>query len=131
MVDPQRKRVNGLMHTIKADNGTSREKILEPFILSLPSLIKERFEILNSHNSSQMHSGQVTLGKGECIGEHTTGGHEELIIILEGDGEIEAEGSGRNKITAGQVAYNPPFTKHNVFNTGTKVLRYIYVVAKV
>ena len=118
------------MHTINVDKGSDKEKVLKPFILSLPAPIEKRFEILNSHNSAVMHSGQVTLAKGECIGEHSTGGHEELIIILEGEGEIESEGLSRSKITAGQVAYNPPFTKHNVFNTGTQVLRYIYIVSK-
>jgi quercetin dioxygenase-like cupin family protein len=71
------------------------------------------------------------LAPGQDIGSHTTGDHEEMIVILEGEGELEAAGMGRQKIASGQVAYNPPQTSHNVFNTGTDNLRYIYIVVKV
>jgi quercetin dioxygenase-like cupin family protein len=100
-------------------------------VLSLPQAAEKRFQILNADNSAVMHSGMVTLVKDECIGEHTTGEHEEIIVVMEGEGEIEAEGNGRKKIKKGEVAYNPPHTKHNVFNSGADVLKYIYIVAKV
>jgi quercetin dioxygenase-like cupin family protein len=78
-----------------------------------------------------MHSGLVTLTKGECVGEHSTGNHEELIVVLSGSGEIEAEGNGRKKINKGETAYNPPNTRHNVYNINDNLLKYIYVVAKI
>jgi quercetin dioxygenase-like cupin family protein len=119
------------MHTINMEKKENPEKELKPFVLSFKQVMEKRFEILNSCNSAVMHSGLVTLGKDECIGEHSTGNHEELIVILEGEGEIEAEGNGRKKIGKGEVAYNPPHTKHNVYNTNPEVLKYIYIVAKV
>jgi quercetin dioxygenase-like cupin family protein len=120
-----------MVHTIQTEKKENPDKELKPFIASLKQVTEKRFEILNSLNSAVMHSGLVTLGKGECIGEHSTGSHEELIVILEGEGEIEAEGNGRKKIKKGEAAYNPPHTKHNVYNTNSETLRYIYIVAKV
>jgi quercetin dioxygenase-like cupin family protein len=132
MVGRKRKKVEGAaaMHTIKTENNKSIGKELKPFVLPLPETGKH-FEILSGNNSAVMHSGLVTLAKGECVGEHSTGEHEELIIILEGSGEIEAEGNGRKKIKQGETAYNPPNTKHNVYNTNDEELKYIYVVAKI
>ena len=118
------------MHTINTENNKSTKKELKPFVLPLPKNDKH-FEILSGDNSAVMHSGLVTLLKGECVGEHSTGNHEELIVVLEGYGEIEAGGNGRTKIKKGDVAYNPPDTKHNVFNFSNEVLRYIYIVAQI
>lgn len=120
-----------MIHTIKTPEKEYNEKELKPFVLPLPEFSDKRFEILSSRNSAVMHSGLVTLGKDECIGEHTTGEHEELIVIIDGEGEIEAEGNGRKIIKKGEVAYNPPHTKHNVCNLNNEVLKYIYIVAKV
>jgi quercetin dioxygenase-like cupin family protein len=120
-----------LVHTIQTEKKDNPDKKLKPFVISLEQVNERRFEILNSVNSAIMHSGLVTLGKDECIGEHSTGNHEELIVIIEGKGEIEAEVNGRKKIGKGEAAYNPPHTKHNVYNTNSEVLKYIYIVAKV
>ena len=117
------------MHTIKTEKNTEAKP--KPFVMALPVSEQKRFEILNGNNSVIMHSGFVTLAEGESIGEHSTGEHEELIIVLEGSGEIEAEGNGRNKIKGGEAAYNPPHTKHNVFNTGKDELKYVYIVSKI
>ncbi len=117
------------MHTIKTEKNTEAKP--KPFVMTLPLLEQKRFEILNGNNSVIMHSGFVTLAEGECIGEHSTGEHEELVVVLEGSGEIEAEGNGRNEIKRGEVAYNPPHTKHNVYNTGNEALKYVYIVSKI
>jgi len=88
------------------------------------------FEILGKANAVKMRSGLVTLEPGHDVGSHSTKNFEELLIIIEGEGEIEAESAGRMKIAAGQFAYNPPNTQHNVYNTGSYPLRYIYVVSE-
>ncbi len=98
-------------------------------VLELPPAV-EYFEILGEGSAYRMRSGLVTLESGKDAGEHSTGEYEELIIILEGRGELESEGLGRRPISRGLVAYNPPSTRHNVFNTGDELLRYIYVVSK-
>lgn len=102
----------------------------ESLVLDLPRKGQEYFEILNSSNAVRMRSGLVTLGPGEECGSHNTEDYEELIVVLEGRGEVETEGEGRRSIETGQVAYNPPRTQHNVHNTGSGQLRYIYVVSK-
>jgi mannose-6-phosphate isomerase-like protein (cupin superfamily) len=76
-----------------------------------------------------MRSGLMVLAPGKDCGWHSTGNYEELLICLEGAGEIETEGAGRQALAAGCYAYNPPHTRHCVFNTSDKPLRYIYVVA--
>ena len=81
--------------------------------------------------SVAMRSGLVQLSPGDAVGEHSTGRREELIIVLEGEGELRLNGSGALAVARGMTAYCPPDTEHNVVNTGTDVLRYVYVVAGV
>jgi quercetin dioxygenase-like cupin family protein len=116
---------------MESKNNTTGKEAPVPFILDLPNDTAKHFEILNSSRSIKLHSGMVCLMPGQDVGNHTTGDHEELLVILEGRGELEAEGLGRKPIVSGQVAYNPPKTTHNVFNTGTDNMRYIYIVTKV
>lgn len=112
------------------DNIESKGKP-SPFVLVLPESDSKYFPILKDGKSIKLHSGHVILQAGESVGEHSTEDYEELVIALSGCGEIEAEGLGKTRFGEGQVAYNPPDTKHNVINTGDKPLEYIYVVTKV
>jgi len=102
---------------------------LKVFTKSLPDDYSGHFEILGRSDSITMRSGLMTLAPGKDVGVHSTENFEELLIVLDGSGELEAAGS-RVKITKGQIAYNPPQTTHNVYNTGTVPLKYIYVVAR-
>ena len=78
-----------------------------------------------------LRSGFVRLAPGETVGWHTTGAHEEELVILHGKGEAEIEGRSGLSIGEGMIAYIPPETRHNVKNTGTAALEYVYVVAPV
>jgi quercetin dioxygenase-like cupin family protein len=78
-----------------------------------------------------MCSGLVSLKPGKTVGTHSTKQYEELIIILEGKGKVEVNGHKPFIVQSGVAVYNPPNTEHNVINTGRKILRYIYVVARV
>jgi len=98
------------------------------FVRPLPET-HEYARLLSKEEGVRMRSGLVTLEPGKDCGWHSTDNYEELIICLAGAGEVETEGTGRRPITAGQYAYNPPDLRHNVFNTGTALMRYIYVVA--
>jgi len=98
-------------------------------IKTLPRDSAEYFEILGKSDTVSMRSGMVTLAPGQDVGAHSTENYEELLIVLDGAGELNAAGSAVS-IRKGQVAYNQPRTIHNVKNTGTIPLRYIYVVAK-
>ncbi|HTV82972.1 MAG TPA: cupin domain-containing protein [Acidobacteriaceae bacterium] len=76
-----------------------------------------------------MRSGFVRLRPGETVGWHTTGRHEETLVILHGKGAALVEGQPRREFAAPAVAYIPPDTRHNIENTGTGALEYVYVVA--
>jgi mannose-6-phosphate isomerase-like protein (cupin superfamily) len=80
-------------------------------------------------NTIQMKSGLVSLEPGESVGVHTTDNKEELIVVMEGKGEMIFEKYDSVELAWGKNAYCPPYTTHNVFNTGSKTLRYIYVVS--
>ena len=77
-----------------------------------------------------MRSGVVVLASGESVGRHTTGTREEVIVVLEGRGEVRIEGAAALAIEAGLAAYVPPATAHDVVNRGEAPLRYVYVVAE-
>ncbi len=77
-----------------------------------------------------MRSGLVTLAPGKAIGQHNTERNEERIIPLQGQGELRFAEHPPIRIKPGLVTYAPAHTEHNVVNTGTEVLRYIFVVAK-
>jgi mannose-6-phosphate isomerase-like protein (cupin superfamily) len=52
-----------------------------------------------------------------------------LLVVLEGNGELVAEGAVPVPLDAGSGAYVPPEHEHDVRNTGAGVLRYVYVTA--
>ena len=76
-----------------------------------------------------MRSGFVRLKTGETVGWHTTGKNEESLVILRGSGEARIEGQPAQAFTAPAYVYIPPATRHNVGNTGSELLEYVYVVA--
>lgn len=78
-----------------------------------------------------MRSGRVFLKPGESIGQHSTKQHEELLVFLSGQGLALIGENQPHKISKGKVAYIPPETLHNMKNTGTEPLTYIYCVAPV
>ncbi|MBN1509328.1 MAG: cupin domain-containing protein [Sedimentisphaerales bacterium] len=76
-----------------------------------------------------MKSGRVCLGAGNECGQHSTKGHEELLVFLAGRGELQIDDSDGLPVGVGKVAYIPPHTVHNVRNTGADPLVYIFCVA--
>jgi len=76
-----------------------------------------------------MRSGVVSLEPGHAVGRHSTCAREELIVVLEGSGELVVDGGDTVPLEAGAGAYVPPEQEHDVVNTGTGPLRYVYVVA--
>ena len=76
-----------------------------------------------------MRSGFVRLKPGATVGWHTTGKNEETLVILKGRGEALIEGKAKQTFQAPAFAYIPPETRHNVSNTGSDQLEYVYVVA--
>ena len=54
---------------------------------------------------------------------------EEALVIVHGSGTALLEGGGKLEFQAPRLLYIPPATKHNVQNTGSEELEYVYVVA--
>lgn len=100
----------------------------EGFVRTMPEG-QEPARLLGKDDAVGMRSGLQVLPLGKDCGWHSTENYEELIICLAGSGELASEDGTRQPLKAGQYAYNPPQTRHNVLNTGTDVLRYVYVVA--
>ena len=80
--------------------------------------------------TASMRSGLVTLAPGRSIGRHDTGTNEEMLVPLEGEGELRIDGHPPVVIRPGLITYAPAHTAHDVTNTGTRPLRYIFIVAR-
>jgi quercetin dioxygenase-like cupin family protein len=116
-------------HAADADSsGADHEPV--SWVRDLPDTT-EYVRLLGAPDSLALHSGLVTLQPGEDCGWHSTENYEEMIIVLEGAGHLESEGIGRRPLRAGQYGYNGPHTRHCVFNTSDRLMRYIYIVARV
>ncbi len=76
-----------------------------------------------------MRSGRVYLEAGKSCGQHSTKDNEELLVFLAGEGKVHIGDSDQLVVGAGKVAYIPPRTLHDVENTGSAPLAYIYCVA--
>jgi quercetin dioxygenase-like cupin family protein len=79
--------------------------------------------------TSGMRGGSVRLKPGESVGWHSTSGHEEALVILHGKGTANIEGHADIPLHERMLAYIPPVTKHNITDTGTEILEYVWVVA--
>lgn len=77
-----------------------------------------------------MRAGRVYLKPGETCGRHSTEQYEEMLVFLSGRGAaLIGEQESPFEVGQGKVSYIPPHTIHNVKNTGTEPLAYIYCVA--
>lgn len=102
-----------------------------PRVIHLDTTGTDYQPILNGPPESvSMRSGLVVLSPGEDVGIHSTKEYEEVVIVLEGQGEMQITAGEPLAMGAGVAVYCPPETEHNVVNTGTVPLRYVYVVAK-
>jgi mannose-6-phosphate isomerase-like protein (cupin superfamily) len=74
-------------------------------------------------------SGHVVLKKGGEIGEHSTAGLEEVLIVLKGKGTLVINNIDGLDFEKDSVLYIPPHTNHNVKNTGRGELEYIFITS--
>lgn len=74
-------------------------------------------------------SGHVILKKGEEIGEHSTNDLEEALVILKGKGQLAINKKESVDFEDNTVLYVPPDTVHNVKNTGSGILEYIFITS--
>jgi quercetin dioxygenase-like cupin family protein len=88
--------------------------------------LNEAGAIVSASNSHQIRSGLVVLEQGKEVGKHETGGGEELIVLLQGTGELQSDGETKT-IHAPAAVLVPAHTAHNVRNSSKVPLRYVYV----
>jgi mannose-6-phosphate isomerase-like protein (cupin superfamily) len=93
----------------------------------------EEYELLldGPPQTCGLRCGRVVLKPEETAGEHTTGQYEEVLVILEGKGELWFQDFPSVVAEKGYLLYVPPQAVHDVRNTGTVELRYLYIVAPV
>ncbi len=88
-------------------------------------------ELLDADKDSvAFNSGFVTLLPGEAGDLHSTQSNEELIVAFSGAGKVKISNGDSLNIQFGSVAHIPANTEHQVVNTGSIPLKYIYITAK-
>jgi mannose-6-phosphate isomerase-like protein (cupin superfamily) len=107
---------------------------MEPTAIVMELIDTEEYQPLltGKPQTRGMRSGRVYLRPGQSCGEHSTGGHEEQLVFLAGSGTAYW-GPDKNPVAVGvgKVLYFPPQMQHNIHNTGTEPLVYIYCVIPV
>jgi mannose-6-phosphate isomerase-like protein (cupin superfamily) len=104
---------------------------LQPKIIQLDPGDQSYFKLLGGPPETRsIKSGLVTLSPGKSIGVHSTKSNEEVIVPLAGCGQLQCVDHESIELTTGLIAYVPPQTEHDVINTGSIDLRYIFIVAK-
>jgi quercetin dioxygenase-like cupin family protein len=98
----------------------------EPFARVLECAKGECALLGGAPQTAGMRSGFVRLKPGGRVGWHTTGQHEEALVILRGEGAALIDGQPKRTFIAPAFAYIPPATRHNVSNTGKALLEYVY-----
>jgi mannose-6-phosphate isomerase-like protein (cupin superfamily) len=101
----------------------------QPLNVPLKGAQQDRPLLNGVPQTAGMRSGFVRLKPGATVGWHTTGKNEEALVILHGQGEALIDGQAKQPFVAPAFVYIPPTTRHNVLNTGTEPLEYVYVVA--
>ena len=103
----------------------------QPLSMRLECAARDCPLLRGAPQTTGMRSGFVRLQPGESVGQHSTEDHEEALVILHGEGKAEVEGHEAVAISSRRLIYIPPHARHNVTNTGTDVLEYVYVVAPI
>ncbi len=103
----------------------------QPKLLTLKLDSSDYQSIFNgSPETVTFHSGLVTLKVDEKVGHHNTENYEEIIVVFSGEGQMFFEDGKVFDLKYGIIAYCPPHTEHDVKNTGTTPLKYLYIASK-
>lgn len=104
----------------------------KPFNVELNDL-QEYQRLMQAPQTMGMKAGRVFLGPGDECGKHSTEAREELLVFLQGKGQavFGKDGKDRMLVGKGKVAYIPPHTEHNIVNTGSEPLVYVFCVTPV
>lgn len=119
-----------LLPCIHVSRAVAEEAKPHAKVIPLDSAGRDYLQVLGGPPESvTMKSGLVILAPGKSVGKHSTGAHEELLVILAGHGEMIFKDGSTLDVQANHALYCPPETEHDVKNTGTETLRYVYIVA--
>jgi mannose-6-phosphate isomerase-like protein (cupin superfamily) len=110
----------------KAPADVPRQKVVE---LDAKGM-KELRILAGAPESYRMRAGLIVLAPGDSVGRHSTQQKEEVLVVLEGSGEMVFGDGSKLPVHANSALYCPPETAHDVVNTGHAVLRYVYVVSR-
>jgi quercetin dioxygenase-like cupin family protein len=104
----------------------------EAFVVTLENSVEYQ-QILNGKpQTCGMRSGRVYLEAGQSCGRHSTNAHEEVLVFLSGQGlALTGEDNKHHQVGKGKVLYIPPHTPHDIKNSDTMPLVYIYCVTPV
>jgi mannose-6-phosphate isomerase-like protein (cupin superfamily) len=103
----------------------------EPKLVALDKLSPDSAQVFNGPPETvTMRSGYMVLGPTKSVGRHSTKNNEEAIVVLSGTGEMKIIRGSTLHLRPYCVAYCPPNTEHDVTNTGTDTLRYVYIVVR-
>lgn len=83
--------------------------------------------VIDPADTCGMKAGRVWLGPSDECGVHSTGTREEALVFLSGQGVARITGS-ELPVGQGKVCYIPPQTEHNIINTGSEPLIYVFCV---
>jgi len=103
----------------------------EPMTFSLDCAGGDCVLLKGAPQTGGMRGGSVKLKPGESVGWHSTNENEEALTILHGSGVAKIDGHTDVALHEKTLAYIPPATRHNVTNTGSEPLEYVWVVAPV
>lgn len=98
------------------------------FVIELNTEQNYQRLIPGAPQSCGMKSGRVWLSPGADCGQHSTEGNEEQLVFLSGQGTAHVADE-KIAVGEGKICYIPPHTPHNIYNTGTEPLIYIFCVA--
>lgn len=92
---------------------------------------KDKYQRLLNEDSGTcgIKSGHVILKPGENIGKHATEDREEVVVVLKGRGEVKIGDQGTLKIRRNTVLYVPPQTIHDIKNTSSEILEYVFITS--
>ncbi|HPY77592.1 MAG TPA: cupin domain-containing protein [Anaerohalosphaeraceae bacterium] len=105
---------------------------LKPVVMELVDSSEYQPLLRGAPQTRGMRSGRVHLDPGQSCGQHTTGDHEEQLVFLTGVGTAYCGSCQKSmEVGVGKILYFPPQTQHDIRNTGTQPLVYIYCVSPV
>ena len=107
---------------------TTSQKVL---VIDLDEKPENQRLLAGQPQTHGMRSGRVYLSPGQACGLHSTKDREELLVFLAGEGELIIGQDNSFQVGKGRVCYIPPQTDHDVKNTGSEPLVYVYGVAPV